>query len=95
MTINTIMNVKFIHSFILLLLLSLTVLEVHASLNHDAETCDVCIHIQSNDHALGDENPQYIILDMAFQCKIKAKNNSFNPLIQPTADYIRGPPIYS
>ncbi len=79
----------------LMLLLSLTAHEVHASVIHDVETCDVCIHIQSNNDVLGDISPPYILLDLAFHLKIKAQQNPLKPTLQSTADYIRGPPTFS
>ncbi len=80
---------------ILMLLLSLTAHEVHASVIHDVETCDVCIHIQSNDDGLGNLSPPYILLDVAFHLKIKAQQNPLKLTLQPAADYIRGPPTFS
>ena len=84
-----------IHSVILLLLLSLTVHEVHMSVNHDIETCDVCIHIQSNNDAIVDTSQHYILLDVAFHLKIKAQYPHLKPSLQQTADFIRGPPAFS
>jgi hypothetical protein len=89
------MNVSTIHSVILLLLLSLTVHEVHMSVNHDIETCDVCIHMQSNNDAIVDTSPQYVLLDAAFHLKIKAQYPHLKPSLQTTADLIRGPPAFS
>ena len=95
MTINPSMNASTIHSVILLLLLSLTVHEVHMSVNHEIDTCDVCIHIQSNNDAIVDTSPQYILLDVAFHLKIKASSPHLKPSSQQTADFIRGPPAFS
>lgn len=89
------MNTKIIHSVILLLLLSLTVHEIHASVIHDVETCDTCIHVQSNGNALEVSNSQYLLLDTAFHLKIKTPQQQFTPSLPHTADFIRGPPLFS
>jgi hypothetical protein len=89
------MNTKIIHITVLFLLISLTAHEVHAVVVHDAETCDVCIHIQSNNDALVDNPPQYIVLDLAFHLKFKAQITRFQSTLNSTADLIRGPPSFS
>ncbi len=95
MTITRTMNSRLIHSVILMLLLSLTVHEAHSAVIHEFETCDVCIHIQSNDDSTLNYQSQYILLDVAFQIKIKAHTHDLIPTIQTTVEFIRGPPTFS
>ncbi len=89
------MNTKLIHTFVLLLLLSLTVHEVHASLMHDVETCDVCIQLSANGGAVVDKTAPYALLDVALHIKIKAQQTPLIYASEQAPECIRGPPVNS
>ena len=88
------MKTRFIYNLISLLLLSLTVHQVHAATSHDSDHCEVCIHIHSNDDTTGPNNSEYALLDVATPLKTKTRINCLKPVVKTTVEFIRGPPTY-
>jgi len=89
------MKTRFIYNLISMLLLSLTVHQVHAATSHDSEHCEVCIHVHSNDDTTQANHPEYKVLDVASHLKTKTRLKCLKPADKTTAEFIRGPPTYS
>lgn len=89
------MNYKVIHGFLFILLLSLSAYMVHTSVVHDTETCEVCIHVQSNDDWLNEDSLHYLVFDTAQHAQFTAENHLAVHTLQNTADLIRGPPCFT
>ena len=88
------MNPKLIHAFLFVLLLTMSTHVVHTAVLHDAETCEVCIHAQSNDDWSDERSEHYLVFDTALHAQFNGANHLSVNTTPNTADLIRGSPSF-
>lgn len=89
------MKHKFIHGFLLFLLVALTANRVHVVATHQDDTlCEICLHIQSNDDV---DTPTENFSSLEFidpQQDIGSYQFGFKASTTPRHDAIRGSPTF-
>ncbi len=68
---------------------------VHTSVMHDSESCEVCIHVQSNDDWSDERADHYLVFDAALHDRFSGDNHSSVHAFQHNSDLIRGPPCFT
>ncbi|MGJ8664442.1 MAG: hypothetical protein ACSHWU_12375 [Marinicella sp.] len=82
-----------IHIVLFVLLLSMTAHAAHATVVHETEKCEVCIHMQTNDDWMDEPVKHYLVHDTSLHQKYASEiNHSVNFKVLPT-DLIRGSPL--